>query len=1309
MVKSFFTTYTYFKLSYSKSILLLVFIVISSILYAQNNTEFQQLAGENVSTQSITYAIKQDYSGNVWIASEEGVLKHNSKYYKIYNTYNGLPEFVSNRTTALFIDTKKRIWIGLENGLCLYNPSLDKFDLIGVKTEINPSLITAITEDDTGNIWIAGYNGLWQFSTQNKLSRLVTDLNIQALYCSADRIVFGTAKGLFSYNPVLDVVDKIELQSEADISTINGIGNSILVGTKSGMIYKTDIGLQNITSLYLEYKFTNPINDIIEDPSENIYIATDGEGLYYVNKEFEILNHYQNDVNKPTSLSSNGLYDLEIGKENIIWMATYGGGINLLDTNRLPFQKIQHSINNPNSIVTNFTRAIAEDQDGNIWFGTKKGLSIWNTKNESWQHISSLSNNNVPDIVLALEPDDGYMWVGTYKDGLYRINTSTYKIKHYDVAFKKEIIKNIYAIYKDSKSNIWIGGIRGDLTVIRKNNTIDTYPIRQIKHITESNKGKILIAGRQGIYRIDDDNANFKLIENLQPDRTKLRYATVNAVYETQDDKLILATNGAGVVYYNPQNKLIQKLTTTSGMPSDIVQGILVQNADNIWVSTTKGLAHIITTKKDTIINVLDQKDGLASTEYNYGSFAKLKNNLFAFGGVNGVSIFNPNQIKSQDCKPVIVFDELKIFNKKLKPGSRVLEKHINLSEKINLSSSENSLEIIFTGISQSSASKIKYSWILEGFNEEWMAPSHNSHAAFTNLSAGDYIFRVKALDKFGNFGEERSLQITIDAPWWLTTRAYFLYAMLLVGIIWILIHFTSVMIQKKTADEQIDFYNNITHEIKTPLTVLLSSLDNVTENVDSTDDSKKRIKTTIKRINSLFEQMLNFHKVTSEDDIVQDITKIELESHIFQRINDFIPLIKERNIEITINNNWQENHFYFDKAVFDKILLNLVSNAIKYSFDNDKIGINLSKSKLGNLKIEIIDTGLGIPKDQQKYILKRYYRARNVINSQRPGTGLGLIMVKKLIEKTGGSISFVSEENKGTTFTVLLKSLKDQYQNRIDVNEESLHNITNSIDDNQSIEEFSDNKILIVEDNDELRDVLVNTLGVYFQIYEARNGKEGLEIANQIFPDLILTDLIMPEMDGMTMSKKIKGDINLNHIPIFMLTVMQASSQKLESAESGITTYFTKPVDVKYLLAKIINTLKWQKKLRNKFVHESDTVSASLFRNKQDQEFLQNLETTILENLENDSFSVHDLSSSFGMSRTSLYMKLKNLVDLSPQDFIIHTKLKKAKSLLIKGELSIKEVAYGSGFSNPKYFSTSFKKFYKQTPSGFLDSLQKK
>ena len=371
--------------------------MVCSFSFAQSQVEFEKLIGENVATQSITYAIKQDVIGNIWIGSEEGVLKHNSRFFKIYNTYNGLPESVSNRVTEIFIDSKQRVWVGLEKGVCLYNATLDKFDLIGSKTEINPTLVSAISEDNHGNIWIGGFNGLWKYRVNNldhSLTRFVTNHSLEALNIHKGNLIFGTKKGLFVYNTSKDKLKRIKLpENKKNISCVSIFENYILVGNQSGDIFKASFNFKKIELVPFEKKLTNPIYDIIRDNTNNFYIATDGDGLYYTNTDFSIINHFKEDSNSQKSISSNGIYDLEIGKENILWIATYGGGINFLDSNQLPFQNIQHQINNPNSIATNFTRALAEDRNGKLWFGTKQGLSIWDTKRNTWVHIGNLSKN----------------------------------------------------------------------------------------------------------------------------------------------------------------------------------------------------------------------------------------------------------------------------------------------------------------------------------------------------------------------------------------------------------------------------------------------------------------------------------------------------------------------------------------------------------------------------------------------------------------------------------------------------------------------------------------------------------------------------------------------------------------------------------------------------------------------------------------------------------------------------------------------------------------------------------------------------
>lgn len=1270
---------------------------LSQTIGAQNTKEFEKLTVEDGISQSVIYNLQQDEIGNVWMATEEGVVKYNSVFADIYTKQAGLPKEAGYRVNTLFIDSKNRVWLGVDKGICLYDEKFDTFKYIVPKNSLKPTLVKTICEDNNGKIWIGGYNGLWLYDPvssefENKTNNVTKNrISIQTLIVgTSGKLLLGTQKGLMVYS--IDS-EELELVTDKTINVLSILRNKsdYLIGTKEKGLYKIDNRFSNFVKVdALKNKY--PIRVITKDKNGDILLGTDGAGVYLLNNDYKFKDHYFHDEDKLLTLSSNGVYDIIVDKQGLIWVATYGGGVNLFDKSKSVFQKIKHIPNNENSLKNNFTRSIEVDAKGRIWFGTKSGISIYDPKNSNWEHLKNLN-----DIVLAIERDENSMWIGTFNQGVFKVDINNLIVSKSNVDLKK-----VYCVFKDSNKNVWFGGIEGDLLKLSKNNKVTRFPIRDVRSILEF-KNSVIIAGRSGVSVITNGEVTrYPILDEIEEE---LGFATVNVLEQLSEDKILIGTNGGGLFIFNNKTKTLNRLSRESGLPSDIIQGIITYNENEVWTSTTKGLSQILFTKKDTIIHVFDRNDGLASTDFNYGSFKKIKENTFAFGGVNGVTIFDPKQIDNKKKNlPNIVFDELSVFNKVIKPQDPLLNGHVNTVDKIELAYRQNSITLKYIGVSNQASSKIKYSWKLDGFSDSWSSPESNRQVNFTNLKYGDYVFRVKASNGFGEWGLERELKITVMRPWWATTIAYVMYVFLIIVLFVLTIYFTEFIVSKKNGDEQIEFFNNLTHEIRTPLTILLSSLDNVSGTGEN--DTNLQVRKTITRLNALFEQMLNFKKSTLSKS-GKHVSKIPLEKHIKDLTLNFKPLLQEYGISLKIENKWKKEVFYFDKETLNKIVFNLVSNAVKYSKKEGSIKIVLKSSSKNQLIIQVSDTGIGIPKDQQKFILKKFYRARNVVNSQKPGSGLGLMMVKNLVERSNGSISFESEENKGTTFTVMIPNLENRYKKAVVLEESFQKEFT--INEQTDIQEFSDRKILIVEDNDELRTLLSKSLSTYFQVHEASNGEEGLKLAGTIFPDIILTDLIMPVMDGMQMAKNLLDDINLNHIPVFMMTVLNNSELKIESIESGISEFIEKPLDINLLLAKITNTLSWQNKLRKKYVYQSEQDTATEYRNSKDESFITNLESILITNITDTSFSVHDLCEHVGMSRTSLYMKLKNLIDLSPQDFIIHTKLKYGKSLLIRGGMSIKEIAYQSGFSNPKYFSTSFKKFYGESPSGFLAGLKSK
>ncbi len=1283
----------------------------------QVSAQFEKINARSEIHQSIIYSIAQDSFGNIWAGTEEGIIRYNSRESFLYNKYRGIKGNIQNRTSKILIDSRARIWSANAGGIFLYEPMKDEFIPILPDARPAPSLIKDMAEDNRQRIWVGAFNGLWTYDpnaaeSNQKLERVFGQVNIHCLRHINGVLYIGSNNGLYIFIPEKEQLTHIPLSDSEmplPITSITTTGTSIYLGSAYGSLIRlsqTSHEVEQVINLPLPNQKNTPVNGILVDPENNLFVGTDGGGLLHLSEAGNLIRRYANDPNLPGSISSDGIYDLLIGMENILWLATYGGGINYLNLAQTNFYRVEHRLNDRNSLAHNFTRAILEDSEGLLWFGTREGISIWNRETGRWKQIPSLQNpSSDEDIVMALAEDGQYIWAGTYGRGAFRIDKNNLNAIQFgpDSPGDRRIdIAKVYAILVDEVKNVWIGGINEELHCIRENGEINTYPIEQVRDIIQQPNGSILVAGRNGVQRIDEDSV-FN-IEILQSGHGDLQYTTVTSLLEDQDGNLLVGTNGSGLIVYDQAENKTRIIDPTNGLPSDIVQGILEDEIGQIWVSTTSGVVKLTSDRDDPVLRIYDQGDGLISNIFNFGSYARLSDGTLAFGGPGGVIMFNPLNINTQTFAPDIFLEDFQLLETEDDSRDPDLPQNINFQQAIGLKHFQNAFRIRFIGILHSSPEKVSYSWKMEGLNEQWSQPNEETQINFINLSPGTYTFSVKAANRDGIWGKEKKLKITIAPPWWATSGAYAIYAILAVGLLSGLVYISNVLIRKRNADEQIAFFSNITHELKTPLSVLLSSLENASQERPENGSSNEKIRTTIKRLNTLFEQLLNFNKITSDKHHMPEVSKVHLESYVENILHSFKPLMEEKQISARVINNWEKDIFYYDREVLDKILFNLVSNAIKYSNKEGDIQISLAEAGKDSLRLEIKDNGIGIPKDQQKFILKRYYRGRNAVNSQLPGTGLGLMIVKNLIERDKGSISFESTEKKGTTFTVILKNQPKLYKHSAILKSGNLQLPESR--DTAKLAEYSDAKILIVEDNDELRQILVEELGTYFQVYEAHNGKEGLKKVESLYPDLVITDLVMPEMDGIELCERLQADINLNHILVFMMTVLSSAEYKLKSIESGVTAFLEKPIDINFLLAKIISTFDWQKKLHERYKHNTEIEDAENFRNKRDAEFLSRLEAYILEKIKEENLSVHDLCNFLGMSRTALYMKLKNLVDLSPQNFIIHTRLKYARKLLIEQNMTIKEVAYQSGFSNPKYFSTSFKKLFSESPSSFLKSL---
>lgn len=1253
---------------------------------AQDSILFEKLNFENNDIQSIVYKISDDIDGNVWFATEEGVVRYNSKETYLYDSNKGLPKNISNRIYSILKDKNNSIWIGSTNGIAYYDSKKDHFESIS-SYENKIIKTNALGFDQKNNIWIAADNGLWVCDKDKKLKNIVPNIKIFNLFVLNNTIFYTSSFGIFKIIYKNGQIRNRLIDSKINDATVIKIINSkIFLGTKKGKLFISDLSKIQFEEFEISNKITGFRIRDIEYKNEKYYFATDGTGIFITDNNLKLKKNYCFNSDEKNTLTSNGVYDIYFTND-ITWVATYGGGVNYYSSSKQIFTTIKHEINNSNSLANNTVRSILET-DNEVWFGTKNGISFLNKTSKKWKHLLHRSD----EIILSLAQNKEFVFAASYNNGLYKINKLNNKIvKIYNPKQHPFGVQNIFKIFIDPNNNIWLGGIEGQLTVLNDDNSISYFPITDVKDINLY-QNKIITVGRNGVHLIDYQLKKYSKFRQFESIHSKYNFNTINCVI-VNDNNIIIGTNGAGVLFYDGLTKKIIKIDVSNDLSSNVIQGLIRYENNSYWISTTKGLSNLIFNSDKIIVKNYNKTDGISSNEFNYSAYAKFKNGTIAFGGIEGVTLFNPKLIKPRKINSKIIFEEF-LLNNEVIINNDILPSHINQTKEIFLNYKQNSFGLKFVGVLHGFASKVKYSYMLQGFDETWSKPSAKNFANYTNLNSGQYIFKVKATNGQGDYGPEKKLIISISSPWYSSFLAYLIYLIILISAIYALIEIIKIIEVKKNKEEQIDFFNNITHEIKTPLSILLSTIE------ETKSEENLRVKSSIERINNLINQMLNFQKFSTDSSEIE-ISKINLDDFITKLIQDFKPLLQEKKIVIEFENKFNNIIFYFNEDYLTKIIFNLISNAIKYSNENSKIFIILNHLEKDKLEIKVKDFGIGIPKNAQKNILTKFFRAKNVANNQYSGSGLGLMIVKQIIDKTDGKISFKSSE-KGTTFRISLCNFEHKYY--IDSIQK---NTLNEINVSNEILKFNEKKILIVEDNIELRNYLVRTLENYFLVYEASDGQEAYDMASKIFPDLILTDFMMPIMDGLQFSKKIISDINLNHIPIFMLTALHNSIHKKESTDVGIAEYIEKPINISFLLAKITNTFLWQEKLRDRYVHQNDVLIASKNKNENENDFLNKLENIILDKIKDESFSLQDICNLIGMSRTSLYMKLKNLIDLSPQDFIIHTKLKFAKRMLIEGNANIKEIAYASGFSNPKYFSTSFKKAFGISPSDYVKSIQ--
>ncbi|WP_340110671.1 hybrid sensor histidine kinase/response regulator transcription factor [Maribellus mangrovi] len=1279
-------------------------LLLAHFSVAAQNISFEHITANDGLSHNVIYSVAQDSIGFIWLATRNGINRYSG--YSI-NTYSTAIQG-TKKSPILQVNKLKcidnEIWAVSKNGQLLkYNPLDDLFYMFELPEKGQVIDFVKINRD---TLLLITYEHLYSFQISvERFSRIdIEPGNLRTISSKNETIWLGTRSGIAKYRILRNgdlVSQDLILNGEAVSSLYHGQDSLLLAGTMQGNLFIIDSNGEKINvNLDIENQ-QSVVRSITSTPQGNFIVGTDGNGVFIVNSEGKILTHLSHEFGNDNTLSINNVYDVFYDIQNRIWISTFGGGLNLYDPNQKKFFTLKNSPDNKNSLGNNTVKRILEDKSGNLWFGTIGGISEWKREKNIWIHYTrengKLNNNS---ILCLAEDTEGKIIAGTYGGGINIIDPETGNVStmtDYNEEGTKKEIHYVYSVLVDNEGDVWFSEMNRGVTVWnRTTNKYITYNIPAVRTVIQRKNGEILAGSIYGVFRIDKRMVEFEQILYSLFNDINLDNDYVYSLYEDKSGIIWLGTEGGGLVRYNFENRETTFFNELNGFPSNVICGIAPDDNRNLWLSTYSGILKFNPLNSKT--EKYDVRDGLSDNVFNLGAYFRTASGEIFLGGANGVSYFKPEEITSYSNLPVPFITTLNIIGKEVNDSiDNGQITYPNYLKKTVLDYNRNNITIGFEAIEFTNFRKNQYKWILEGYDNTWNTPTFNRQANYSNLRPGNYTFKLMVSNCDGVWNPKvKQLSFTILPPFWKSNWAFILYIIFLAALVYFSISFGRIIIREKYFQKKMRLFINLAHDIRTPLSLIKFSADNLStkQGFGDSNEDMQSINRNVQRLNHFITQLLDFQKseyVTSE----LNPERLEISPFISEIVNDFSPITERR--EIIIETSLTDGlYVHADHFKLQRVLNNLISNAIKYTHDEGKVTIKTNR-KGKYVEVEVSDNGIGIPKAQQKDIFKRFFRAENVANRQEPGSGLGLVLSRRLIEQHGGKITFSSEEGKGTCFIVLLP-FNDAYLKHSVEPDDTLRSITESTEEHVK-KEYT---LLLVEDNNELRTQLSNRLKIKHNVLEAVDGESGLEKAGNEDVNLIITDVMMPGLSGMELCKILKSDPATSHIPLIMLTALSSEQHKLTGLETGADAFVEKPFDVNILEITIHNLLKMQEILQEKYREQGFEAIKENIKNEADREFLKRLESIVIQNLNEAEFSVNTLCEELAVSRPVIFRKLKALTGLSVKGYITKIKMEKAMELLVSKKYNISEVAYECGFSAPQHFTKAFKKYFGKAPSHY-------
>ena len=1310
-------------------------------------------------SQSTVLDIEQDRLGNIWMATQNGLNKYDGYEFTTYQHDEADSTSIgSDYIHTMKVDTKGYIWIGTDKGLSCYNPDKDNFRNFTIEASDGYAPVSHLAKMDSVRLLVLSKKKLYVFDTSSRtfsahgLSGLPTEGRIHSLSEQEDRIGIGTDNGLYLYSKSTRMLERLpcrEIENKTILAALYQSPSLWWIATEGWGLYRYDASKKEVCRYSpdsRDYLSSNYVRSLALDSRNRLWVGT-FTSLNIYDTQTGTFQSYTHDPADPASLSQTSIRCIFKDGQDGMWLGTFFGGVNYYHPLKNRFQHLCR-LPKANSLTSNVISCITESRDRQVWVGTNGGVNVYDPQTETFRHYTvreGLKSNDVK--AIALDEVHRMAYIGTHAGGLSILHVKSGKIETIIQSRPQREIKSIYTLYPYGENELWMGTSDGLIRFDKRRRafkdfsfTAEGHPMQvaDVQQFYRDSRQRLWLGCKGGLYVFRQAAGNENELEYIRlfPAGHPLHKLSIHCIYEHTDGAFYVGTrNGLFCIRENSQE--IERYTAREGLPSNVVYGILKDSYGKLWISTERGLCCF--TPDTGKFKDFTASDELQNTQFTSYAYCRTTDGRMFFGGVNGLIVFHPDALTENPYVPSPVLTGLRLFNKEVHPddASGILAKHISQTSDITLKPGQNMFSISFTVPNYIAGNHNTFAYMLEGYDKEWYRTQTQRTVSYSNLPHGTYRFLVKAANNDGKWNDKPTvLKIHILPVWYRTWWATLLFIIAGIASAYFILRYfwTQKMMKAQIEMERVDkerqkevnemklrFFINISHELRTPLTLILAPLQDLLVKVNDRWEHKQLelIKLNTNRLLHLVNQLMDYRRAELGVFHLR-VRRIPVHQIVEKNFRFYERIAQRKQIKYNFYSEVEGKDVLCDPEYVELIENNLLSNAFKYTGEGRSISVNL-KEENDWLVLQVADTGNGIPVDKQDKIFERFYQGTD----EHLGSGIGLSLVQRLVELHHGRIELISREGEGSTFTIYLPTDTDAYkpEERAECNvaaDEDIHTTnqqemytvgledTSHVDnaDENGLETSSgqrrDENILVVEDNADIRQYLVEELEKNYRVCQAENGERALGLLKEQEVDLILTDVMMPVMDGLQLCKRIKQNLNTCHIPVIILSAKADIKEQLEGLQVGADDYIPKPFSLNVVTAKIRNLFRTRRRAIERYAKSLEIEPEKVALNPMDEKLLKQAMDIMEKHMDDSEFTTDEFAREMFMSRSNLHLKMKALTGESTNDFIRKMRFNRACKLLKEGKYTISEISAMVGFSTPAYFTTSFKKYIGCLPSEF-------